>query len=241
MIDRTLEENEEVVGDKIASIFYTEIPSENKLYDEINSIISTEVPDKELKEYIIETTIDRLYSEKANRRDYIIEKLKLDSSKSPTNKDLILLELDPKSISEEDKEQYSYFLLISKNLAKYELEQWEEEIKPIFTSLDKETPESLEKIRDDLKKFSESVYSISDSTQLLNSNMPKLISDHLKKLNLLGVLNRYDTLYQQGAFSTFLQMLCTIIAEEKRNNTEPKKILVIATRSTIHIKTLLKT
>lgn len=238
MIDRPLEENEEIVGDKIAGLFYSVAPVDGKITDKAREITSTSISEPEIKQYVLDTTIGRLYSEKTNRIDYLVKKLNI-KPKDDESLETALHNTDRSSLSPEDAEQYSYFRVLSDNLYLYELETWAEEQSSILGVLLKQSPERLKKTSEILKEFANKVTTVRDPQQYLSALLPDATLQALKELGLSQAISRFQTIIDEATYCRYIGNLAELVSGELERGTPKEDISTIAAAATIRYKPLL--
>jgi len=238
MIDRPLEENEEIVGDKIAGLFYSEIPANENILSSARAIASSEIDDQEVGSYVLETTVGRLYSEKSNRRDYLANKLNTQPENGETVESA-LLKTDPAALTPEDAEQYNYFRILSENLYRYEVEVWKNEQSSVLGLILKQSPEKLMTASGSLRAFADKVTAVRDPKQFLSASLPEAAMQTMRDLGLGQTLSRFETIIDEAAYCRYIGNLAEIVSKELTNGTPKEGIAEIAAVATLRYKPLL--
>ncbi len=209
MIERPLTEEEELLGDQIAALFYQE-PS-GTLVQSIATILKERTTDD--AELILDATLSRLYSERTARRNYLAGQLSLPKS-SPSEQDTKLLDLtsgDTSSFSPELLEQLEYFRAVTLNLTGYEVEKWQERNKYLFAAITRLPEDKVAKLEQSLGVFVKTFYQSGTYQALDQIAIPPSLQSELEAADIAVGLNRYETIVQKATYLVFVWQLCQLL------------------------------
>ncbi|HSX41785.1 MAG TPA: hypothetical protein VLE93_00370 [Candidatus Saccharimonadales bacterium] len=225
IINRPLEENEELLGDQIASIFYS--PTGQTVTEQVGKITSG--LDAQTADLIVTITLSRLQSEQVSRREYLATQLAV-ATTDPDEVELKFLSLaTPSGQPPEVSEQLSYYRTVSLNLLEFELENWQAEHQEMIRALLRQPKQLISELRVGLKQFTNQFYGGGYFQHLELVAVPKNLTDKLQGVGLANELGSRPTIIQKAAFLSYLAQICAVIAGLPEGTGEADALRAVST------------
>lgn len=221
MEDRILTQQEEILNDQIASIFYVTRQPQPVL-PQIEAVITNQPTDS--RTLVIDAVLGRVYNEQAIRRNYLMSQLGIKDSES-AEATLLATATAP---TEELAQQLSYYRAVASNLTRYELETWQRDHQEMLRALLRQSKPQIESLSSLLNAFTEQFYSGGYFQRLDLVSIPPALQTELGKVGLTTELNNRPTIIQKAAFISYLNQICAIITALPEGTPEPTALTAIS-------------
>jgi hypothetical protein len=211
--DRPLQENEELIGDRVAALFYSEPTPQ--ILESVYETLKT-LPENS-KNLTLEATLNRLYQEKRIRQEYLSQALGLESQ-DPKDRDLNLLKTSESALEGELLEQLRYYKNLSQNLTEFELLSWLKNHRLLIDAIAKLPAEKINQLKDSCDNFTEQYFGQAAYRRPDQVSLPPGLTKLLSEAGLISQINNYETISEKAGFIALISQICAVLTDPDSAN-----------------------